>query len=90
MMRFFYDKYFEKYTYLTCTVWPDYDAFCFYFNIAVGGLTSTDDADDAEDSDLYTIIGAASAVLLVLILSILILAWFRRRKFDASVITFKP
>lgn len=61
--------------------------FFFYFNLAVGGLTATEDKDDAEDSDLYTIIGAASAVLLVLILSILILAWFRRRKFDASVIT---
>nr|XP_022324253.1 fibroblast growth factor receptor 3-like isoform X2 [Crassostrea virginica] len=55
-----------------------------YSCLSVGGLTATEDKDDAEDSDLYTIIGAASAVLLVLILSILILAWFRRRKFDAS------
>lgn len=52
---------------------------------AVGGLRDTDDKEETEDSDLYTIIGAASGVLLILILSILLLTWFRRRKFDASV-----
>lgn len=48
-------------------------------------MTDTDDKEMTEDSDLYTIIGAASGVLLILILSILMLTWFRRRKFDASV-----
>lgn len=51
----------------------------------MAGLTDTDDKGETEDSDLYTIIGAASGVLLILILSILMLTWFRRRKFDASV-----
>lgn len=55
------------------------------FLTAVAGLTDTDDKEMTEDSDLYTIIGAASGVLLILILSILMLTWFRRRKFDASV-----
>lgn len=55
------------------------------FLTAVAGLTDTDDKGETEDSDLYTIIGAASGVLLILILSILMLTWFRRRKFDASV-----
>lgn len=64
--------------------------FCFLnlivsFLTAVAGLTDTDDKEMTEDSDLYTIIGAASGVLLILILSILMLTWFRRRKFDASV-----
>lgn len=55
------------------------------FLTAVAGLTDTDDKEETEDSDLYTIIGAASGVLLILILFILMLTWFRRRKFDASV-----
>ncbi|XP_062608785.1 fibroblast growth factor receptor 4-like isoform X2 [Saccostrea cucullata] len=55
-----------------------------YACLAVSGLSGSDSNDDTEDSDLYIIIGAASAVLLVLILSILTLAWFRRRKFESS------
>ncbi|XP_056013331.1 fibroblast growth factor receptor 4-like isoform X4 [Ostrea edulis] len=46
--------------------------------------------EDSEDSDLYTIIGAASGVLLILILSILALGWFRKRKFESSIGDFFP
>lgn len=70
----------------TCSCYSGYvlDRTNSYSCLAVAGLTDTDDKEMTEDSDLYTIIGAASGVLLILILSILMLTWFRRRKFDAS------